>query len=364
MLSFINFLNYLNDNPNSLSEEQKSNLHNLLFCQTHDLFVTPASICNTLKTSKLVFGAKVLLSLKKYLGLEVLIKCLECGMDQEYDELKCCSYCNSELNVAEDNISVKIIGLLSDDKKFKDNEETVRTEQLNQMITVWERQKFLVYLLIDVSNSESIQDESDLNYIKYLESLRSIIKNEAIHCVKGEHLYFGEIGDCFKIALSNPYDVLPFIERLAKIHYEFYKNNKYPKAVEGLTPYPCIKVSAQLIELPVSKNPKELLCKTLNGSLDFNYSLLTKLFRLDGTIKLKYENVFSDENKMCTWIFDKLAAKIGLDAKTHHIKAFKHEDSISEADVIAFTYPYGNPKLSEEPITLLKNPEAGVAGGD
>ena len=201
MLSFINFLNYLNDNPNSLSEEQKSNLHNLLFCQTHDLFVTPASICNALKTSKLVFGAKVLLSLKKYLGLEVLIKCLECGMDQEYDELKCCSYCNSELNVAEDNISVKIIGLLSDDKKFKDNEETVRNEQLNQMIAVWERQKFLVYLLIDVSNSESIQDESDLNYIKYLESLRSIIKNEAIHCVKGEHLYFGEIGDCFKIAL-------------------------------------------------------------------------------------------------------------------------------------------------------------------
>ena len=330
MLSFINFLNYLNDNPNSLSEEQKSNLHNLLFCQTHDLFVTPASICNALKTSKHVFGAKVLLSLKKYLGLEVLIKCLECGMDQEYDELKCCSYCNSELNVAEDNISVKIIGLLSDDKKFKDNEETVRNEQLNQMIAVWERQKFLVYLLIDVSNSESIQDE---------------------------------IGDCFKIALSNPYDVLPFIERLAKIHYEFYKNNKYPKAVEGLTPYPCIKVSAQLIELPASKNPKELLCKTLNGSLDFNYSLLTKLFRLDGTIKLKYENVFSDENKMCTWIFDKLAAKIGLDAKTHHIKAFKHEDSISEADVIAFTYPYGNPKLSEEPNTLLKNPEAGVAGG-
>ena len=39
MLSFINFLNYLNDNPNSLSEEQKSNLHNLLFCQTHDLFI-------------------------------------------------------------------------------------------------------------------------------------------------------------------------------------------------------------------------------------------------------------------------------------------------------------------------------------
>lgn len=363
MLSFINFLNYLNDNPNSLSEEQKSNLHNLLFCQTHDLFITPTSICAAIKINKLAFGAKVLLSLKRYLDLKLLIKCPECGMDQEYEEMKYCSYCNSELNISENNISAKIQGLLPDDRKYYDDEETVRNEQLTQMISLWESQKYLVYLLIDVSNSESIQDESDTNYIKYLEALRRVIKNEAMNYVKGEHLYFGEIGDCFKIALSNPNDVLPFINGLAKTHYEFYKNNKYPKAVVGLTPYPCIKVSAQLIELTSSKNPKDLLCKTLNGSLDFNYSLLTKLFRLDGNIKLNYDTAFSDNNKMCAWIFDKLATKIGLEAKTQHITAFKHEDSKSEADVIAFTYPNGNPCISEEPDKLLREQKAGVAGG-
>ncbi len=355
MLSFINFLNYLNDNPNSLSEEQKSNLHNLLFCQTHDFFINPTSICTALNTHKLAFGAKVLLSLKKYLDLKVLIKCSECGMDQEYDDLKYCSYCNSELNISENNISAKIIGLLSDDRKFKDNEESVRNEQLKQMISVWESQKYLVYLLIDVSNSESIQDESDTNYINYLETLRSVIKNEAMNYVKGEHLYFGEIGDCFKIALSNPNDVLPFINGLAKTHYEFYKNNKYPKAVVGLTPYPCIKISAQLIELTSSKNPKDLLCKTLNGSLDFNYSLLTKLFRLDGTIKLNYDTVFNENNKMCAWIFDKLAKKIGLEAKTQRITAFKHIHSKSEADVIAFTFPFGKPEISKNPESFLKH---------
>ena len=362
MLSFINFLNYLNKNPDSLNNEQKNSLHKLLFCQPHDCFIYPRTISKFLNTRN-SFGTKVLLNLYECSDFEINIQCNNCKMDQVYSKSKICENCNCALTPDENNIYIKIKGLLSDREKLIDDEETVRNEQLRQIISIWETQKFIIYLLIDVSNSESIQDESDVNYIKYLESLRSIIKNEAMHCVKGEHLYFGEIGDCFKIALSNPYDVLPFIERLAKIHYEFYKNNKYPKAVEGLTPYPCIKVSAQLIELPASKNPKELLCKTLNGSLDFNYSLLTKLFRLDGTIKLKYENVFSDENKMCTWIFDKLAAKIGLDAKTHHIKAFKHEDSISEADVIAFTYPYGNPKLSEEPNTLLKNPEASIAGG-
>ena len=354
MLSFINFLNYLNDNPNSLSEEQKNNLHNLLFCQTHDLFVNPISICEALKTNKLAFGAKVLLSLKRYLDLKVLIKCPECGMDQEYEELQYCNYCNSELNVLGNSISTKIIGLLSDDRKFNDNEETVRNEQLNQIIFAWDRQKYLVYLLIDVSNSERIQDESDTNYIKYLEILRSVIKNEAMNYVKGEHLYFGEIGDCFKIALSSPNDVLPFINGLAKTHYEFYKSGKYPKAVVGLTPYPCIKVSAQLIELTSSKNPKDLLCKTLNGSLDFNYSLLTKLFRLDGNIKLNYDTVFNENNKMCAWIFDKLAKKIGLEAKTQRITAFKHIHSKSEADVIAFTFPDGEPSLSKEPNKLLK----------
>ena len=269
MPSFKNFLNYLTENPDSLDDKQKEILHSLLFCQTNDSFIYPSTISKSFSTKK-SFGFRVLLNLFKYSVLDLRINCNNCKMDQLYSDTPFCMNCNENLLPDENNISTKIFGLLSDSKKFFDDEETVRNEQLRQMISVWERQKFLIYLLIDVSNSESIQDESDINYIQYLEILRSVIKNETINNVKGEHLYFGEIGDCFKIALSNPNDVLPFINGLAKTHYEFYKNNKYPKAVDGLTPYPCLKVTAQLIELTTSKNPKDLLCKTLNGSLDFN----------------------------------------------------------------------------------------------
>lgn len=352
MLSFINFLNYLNKNPDSLNNEQKECLHKLLFCQTHDTFVYPRTISKFLNT-KNSFGTKVLLSLSECSDFEINIQCNNCKMDQVYSKSKICENCYCELIPDENNISMKIEGLLSDREKLIDDEETVRNEQLRQIISTWKIQKYIIYLLIDVSNSESIQDESDVNYIKYLETLRSIIKNEAMHCVKGEHLYFGEIGDCFKIALSNIDDVIPFINKLAETHYLYYKTGKYPKAVEGLSPYPCLKLSAQLIELQKSKNPKDLLCKTLNNSLDFNYSLLTKLFRLDGKLKLKYENVFNDKNKMCAWIFDKLANKINLEGNVKHIEAKKHKGVISKADVMAFTFPNGIPELSEDPNLLL-----------
>ena len=352
MLSFIKFLNYLNNNPDFLSDEQIINLHKLLFCQTNDIFVDSKKISSILNV-KISFGTKILINLQKYLGLALTIRCPECGMDQIYSNSKYYEHCNYQLFPTDNNISTKIEGLLSVEKKIKDNEETVRNERLDQIMSIWEKQKFLIYILIDVSNSESIQNESDTNYSKYLESLRTIIKYEAMPCVRGEYLYLGEIGDCFKIALSDTTDILPFINKLAETHYSFFKAGKYPKAVEGLDPYPCIKVSAQLIELTTSKNPKDLLCKTLNGSLDFNYSLLTKLFRLDGNIKLNYKTVFSNDNKMCTWIFDKLATKIGLEAKTQHITAFKHKDFKSEADVIAFTYPGGKPVLSESPESFL-----------
>ena len=353
MLSFINFLNYLNKNPDSLNDEQKEFLHNLLFCQTHDLFIDVKKFSNALKVRG-SFGTKVLLSLQEHIKLDLGIRCPNCGLDQLYTDSKFCTYCNYEFLPAENNLFTKIDGLLSTEEKFEDNKETVRNEQLNQMISLWEKQKYLIYILIDISNSEGIQDENDLNYIKYLETLRKVINLEAMHCVKGEHLYFGEIGDCFKLALSDINDTIPFINTLAEAHYSYYKNGMYPKAVLGLNPYPCLKVSAELIELKKMRNPRDLLCKTLNGSLDFNYSLLTKLFRLDGILKLEYANVFTDDNKMCAWIFDKLAAKIGCSGNIKHIEAEKHPGVKSEADVIAYTYPYGKPEIASDPNLLLR----------
>ena len=220
------------------------------------------------------------------------------------------------------------------------------------MITIWDKQKFIVYMLIDVSNSEMIQNKNNENYKNYLDCLREAVKQSFL-ILRGNYLCFGEIGDCFKLGFSDINDVRVFLEEIAKIHYKNFESNHYPPAIEGLKPYPCLKISAQLLELGYSQNPKDLLSKTLNGALDFNSDLLTKLFRLEGAIKLNYDNAFNENNKICAFIFDQLADKMGLKGKKQTIKAGKHIPH--KADVIAITFPNGKLEISDNPEKFLIN---------
>lgn len=350
MLSFIKFLNYLNENPNNLANIQKDSLHTLLFCNTHDRFITPQLISKELYIRK-SFAKGIFISLAKDTDLNVKIKCSNCNCDNDFSSSSC-KECGELLEITEDNLFAKIEGLLSDKRKLYDNEESVREEQLSQMITIWDKQKFIVYMLIDVSNSEMIQNKNNENYKKYLDCLREAVKQSFL-ILRGNYLCFGEIGDCFKLGFSDINDVRVFLEEIAKIHYENFESNNYPPAIEGLKPYPCLKISAQLLELGYSKNPKDLLSKTLNGALDFNSDLLTKLFRLDGAIKLNYDNAFNENNKICAFIFDQLADKMGLKGKKQTIEAGKHIPH--KADVIAITFPNGKLEISDNPKRFLRN---------
>ena len=177
---------------------------------------------------------------------------------------------------------------------------------------------------------------------------------DTLYSLNGCYLCFGEIGDCFKLGLSDTDDFIPFISKLAETHWKNYKQNVYPPVVQGLEPYPCLKISAQLVELNISDNPKDLLFKTLNGALDFNSDLLTKLFRLDGAIKLDYAKAFENDNKISVWIFDKLIKKLNIEANSTTIKAGKHENLMSMADVIALSFPNGKMTIEDKPENLLQ----------
>lgn len=350
MFSFIKFLNYLNDNPDNLTDTQQDSLHALLFCNPHDSFITSQKVSKKLYTKK-SFAKNILVSLAKNTDLNIRIECENCKCDNDVSS-SLCEKCGEPLEITEDNLFAKIEGILPDEQKLYDNEESVREEQLSQMITIWDKQKSIVYMLIDVSNSEMIQNKNNENYKKYLDCLREVIKQSFL-VLKGNYLCFGEIGDCFKLGFSDINDVRIFLEEIARIHYGNFESNHYPPAVEGLKPYPCLKISAQLLELGNSQNPKDLLFKTLNGSLDFNSDLLTKLFRLDGAIKLNYDNAFGENNKICAFVFDQLADKIKIEGKKQPIEAGKHIPH--KADVIAITFPNGKLEISDNPKKLLIN---------
>ena len=166
MLSFIKFLNYLNENPDNLVNIQKDSLHTLLFCNTHDRFITPQLISKELYIRK-SFAKEIFISLAKGTDLNVKIKCSNCNCDNDFSSSSC-KECGELLEITEDNLFAKLAGVLSDKRKLYDNEESVREEQLSQMITIWDKQKFIVYMLIDVSNSEMIQNKNNENYNNYL----------------------------------------------------------------------------------------------------------------------------------------------------------------------------------------------------
>lgn len=351
MLSFIKFLNYLNRNSLILSDTQKEKLHKLLFCNATDRILNPSIIAKALGVKR-AFGNEILTSLSTDVGLEVTIKCQNCGIDSRFSIQGKCPFCNTFLTISDDNLTAKVEGVLSIEEKLKNDEETVREEHLEQMITIWEQQKFITYLLMDISNSEGNQTNNDLNYKNYLEDLRIIIKENAMQVVKGHYLFLGEIGDCFKIAFSDYNDIIPFVKKLAEVHYEYIKSDKFPKVLEGIFPKYCLKISSQLLELPLNVTPKALLFKTLTGSLDFNSTLLTQLFRLDGGIRLEYEKVYTKENFISAWIFDKLSEKINLQAETTEVSGGKK--IITKANVAAITFPEGKMKIEENPEKFLQ----------
>ena len=351
MLSFKNFLNYLNKNSNNLTEAQLEILHEILFCNVDDVYITSHLLSKKLNIRK-SFANEILIGLSKFADLPLQINCSSCGMENKYDEKKVCVYCNAPLE--EDDMYAKIEGKLSEEKKYLNAQETVRKEQLEQIILTWKKNKSIAYVLIDISNSEVIQYQNNGNYNRYLRCLREMITKDCLSVVKGNYLCFGEIGDCFKLGFSESEDVLIFIKKIGQKHYENYINGFYPKVVEGVSPYPCLKISAQSIELSHLQKPEDLLCTTISGVLDFNSDVLTGLFRIDGNIHLDYDKVFTKNNKVCAWIFDNLAVKLNLKGKTIHIDASKHKEIVSQADAIALTFPNGEMEISETPDVYLR----------
>ena len=88
MLSFIKFLNYLNENPDNLADSQKDSLHTLLFCNTHDRFITPQLISKELYIRK-SFAKGIFISLAKDTDLNVKIKCSNCNCDNDFPSSSC-----------------------------------------------------------------------------------------------------------------------------------------------------------------------------------------------------------------------------------------------------------------------------------
>jgi hypothetical protein len=166
-------------------------------------------------------------------------------------------------------------------------------------------QGHMYYLLIDLAESENLQEEDNFYYNEFLKKVRELIRLEVLSQAKDYVQCFGEIGDCMKIAFLSADDIITAVEKFAEIIKRENFDNQFPTLKGKETVFPRFdgtvgkvtvsnRNSESMINLKLDNNELEkTFCITLNGSIDFNDYELTQLFRFDHAIKTK-KSIFED----------------------------------------------------------------------
>lgn len=168
--------------------------------------------------------------------------------------------------------------------------------------------------------------------------MREIIHGECLSHISGESIVFGEIGDCFKIALTHQQDVLKFFELFSKRLDEYTTKQLYPKIDKSFVPYYlCFSACATALPLPKSYGRniavEDTLSITLNGSIDMNSKELTSFFRLDSSIKIKNDKIF-DTHNLSVCFTENIIEKINLnELETTNIEVKKGNEILETINI-------------------------------
>jgi len=176
-------------------------------------------------------------------------------------------------------------------------------------------QGYMYYLLLDLAESENIQEQDDLQYNDFLKRIRILMERKAMSQAKDIVLCLGEIGDCLKLAFLSVDDTKTVLESFARIIREESWDRDFPLLGAREAKY-FPRYDGIIGKIPISpqyKNDlKEIFCITLNGSVDFNDYELTKLFRFDNAIKTRKE-IFEGNTVLSVWVQDKTFKDMGWD---------------------------------------------------
>ena len=195
----------------------------------------------------------------------------------------------------------------SEQKNYKAFPEM--SERAKQFADRLHQQGHMYYLLIDLAESENLQKLDSLGYNEFLKKIRVLMRQEGLSQALKGSLSFGEVGDCLKLGFLNAFDFVSAMENFAialgreKLHLQFPrlkgKETEFPR-FDGVIG----KINIQ----DCYKEPENMFCITLNGSIDFNDYELTRLFRLDQHIKTK-RTFFDDDMLIALWVQEEIIKK-------------------------------------------------------
>jgi len=164
------------------------------------------------------------------------------------------------------------------------------------------QQGYMYYMLLDLTESENLQNQNSLEYNEFLEYMRELMKREALSQTRNNTLSFGEIGDCLKLAFLSAADFLIAMKNFSIVVQDKKVLKLFPSLSGEETIFPRFDGTIGKIKIPKSyKEPEKMFCITLNGGIDFNDYELTKFFRLKNHIKTK-KIFFNDDNIISLWV--------------------------------------------------------------
>jgi hypothetical protein len=216
----------------------------------------------------------------------------------------------------------------------------------------------MYYLLLDLVESENIQEQDDLQYNKFLERIRILIEQKAMSQAKDPILCFGEVGDCLKLAFISPNDPKTVLEAFSQIIRTEPWGRDFPllKAEEAKY-FP--RYDGIIRKIPISPRRKEdmknIFCITLNGAIDFNDYELTKLFRFDNAIKTRKE-IFNGNTVLSVWVQDQTLKDMEWDETpiTEAIATSHNKEKKEFFGLVAYTGFDNNPIAIENPKDFKK----------
>jgi len=300
-LKFLNFQKKLDLKPHNIEA-----LHKLLFQsalkQQIDIVTLSSKMGIATRLSKKIFIALVD---NDVLKIET-VKCNHCS-EELHGIQKICPNCSEEVDI---NIFYAIIDAIVDTEQFDlIQAKSLEIKKATAIVRAWDKNKYLSYVLIDLVDSENVQNIlGDQDYKIFFDEIRNIVKYYSLSSITGSYIILGEIGDCIKIAFTKKIDVITFFSNFSQELDKRTKSSEViKKYVDKLPYFPKFSGIVDLLELPSTDigfiSPKSIVSITLDGSIDFNSKSLTGLFRLDGGAKVNNELAFQNSN-VSLWMSD------------------------------------------------------------
>jgi hypothetical protein len=204
--------------------------------------------------------------------------------------------------------SFYVDGCISENDQKKYELFSIRSAEAERFASELSKQGYMYYLLLDLVESENIQEQDSIQYNDFLEKTRMLMQREALSQAKDDVLCLGEIGDCLKIAFISANDSVEVLKKFAETIRREELDRQFPllKAREvAYFPRYTGLIGKILISSRYRENLKKIFCVTLNGAIDFNDYEVTRLFRFDHEIKT-CKDIFRGNTVLSVWIEDQI----------------------------------------------------------